>query len=75
MIVLVVPTISVLVVEVSESRGSTDVLLEAAVVPLVVLVGLGDAGLTVKILSVCIFGKYAAVISSSNNSPISSIIN
>ena len=75
MILLVVPTISVMVVEVSVSRGTTDVLLEAAVVPLLVLVGLGDAGLTVEILSVCIVGKYAAVISSSNNSPISSIIN
>ena len=54
MTVLVVP-ISVLVVEVSVSRGTTDVLLQAAVVPLVVLVVVGDAGLTE--ISVCTIGE------------------
>jgi len=53
-VVLVVP-ISVLVVEVSVSRGTTDVLLQAAVVPLVVLVVVGDAGLTE--ISVCTIGE------------------
>ena len=66
--------ISELVVEVliSVTGGTTDVLPVAAVtaiVSLVVLIGVGDG---VEI-SVCIVGKYAAVISSSNNSPISSV--
>ena len=66
--------ISELVVEglISVTGGTTDVLPVAAVtaiVLLVVLIGVGDG---VEI-SVCIVGKHAAVISSSNNSPISSV--